>query len=68
MAVNLYDTNNWNSTTTYSIDGIVKNGFKSIPLDEFEKQIYANLVYEEKPNFFQAIKNLISRILSCAKL
>jgi len=43
-------------------DGIVKNGFKSIPLDEFEKQIYANLVYEEKPNFFQAIKNLISRI------
>lgn len=26
MAVNLYDISNWNSTTTYSIDGIVKNG------------------------------------------
>ena len=40
-------------------EGITKKEFKSIPLEEFEKQIYANLGYKEKQSFIQLIKNFI---------
>jgi len=45
-------------------DGITKKEFKSISLEEFEKQIYNNLGYEEKQSFIQLIKNFILKIFS----
>ena len=45
-------------------EGVINKEFKSIPLEEFEKQIYKNLGYEEKQSFFQIIKNFILKIFS----
>ena len=45
-------------------EGIVNKEFKSIPLEEFEKQIYKHLGYKEKKTIFQIVKNFILKIFS----
>ena len=45
-------------------EGIAKKEFKAIPLDEFEKQIYNNLGYKERPTLMELIRRFISKVFS----